>query len=162
MLQSSEQGSGIPGILRPFKEYLEKAHLSDETQVIFFGLPGTCLPFVELLCYAVRSLPIIPIFVPGLDISQARKMIYHKEAGFQIGERVVLEDSAVFVLMGGLSMPASNITVQDAEAFIKKYNPISILGICFMSMFEKTGWTARVSFDLLIDATVTVEIFINQ
>jgi len=56
--------SGVPGILRPFKEYIEKWALPSGSEIVFYGVPGTCTPFVELLCFAIRSLPVTCIFVP--------------------------------------------------------------------------------------------------
>lgn len=158
MMHTTQQEVGIPGILRPFKDYLEGLSLTTGTQVVFFGLPGTCLPFVELLCYAVRTLPITPVFVPVLNTTKARAMVYDEAFGFQVGEPITLSNTPIFVLMGGLSMPVSKVTSGDANALIATYNPSRVLGISFMSMFEKTGWITGVSFDLLIDATVTVTI----
>lgn len=162
MMHKIQQETGIPGILRPFKEHLEGLSLATGTQVVFFGLPGTCLPFVELLCYAVRTLPITPVFVPVLDTAKARAMVYDEAFGFRVGEPITLSNPQVFVLMGGLSMPVSKVTSGDANKLITTYSPSQVLGVSFMSMFEKTGWTTGVSFDLLIDATVSVTILKNQ
>ena len=74
---------GIPGMLRPFKEYLETWSLPEGAEVVFFGVPGTCTPFVELLCYAVRSLPCTFLFVPYLHENESRKMIYTEGLGYQ-------------------------------------------------------------------------------
>ncbi|MFA5416333.1 MAG: DUF2124 family protein, partial [Methanoregula sp.] len=58
---------GVPGILRPFKEYLQGIGLKADDQVIYYGCVGTCTPFVELLAIAVRGLHIQQVFVPLLD-----------------------------------------------------------------------------------------------
>jgi hypothetical protein len=54
----------------------------------------------------------------------------------------------VIVLMGGLSMPNSNVTAEQMKAAIAKYR-VPLVGVCFMSMFEKAGWLKMISFDLL-------------
>ncbi|HWQ66780.1 MAG TPA: DUF2124 family protein [Methanospirillum sp.] len=157
-MSSSQQLTGFPGMLRPFKEYLESANLPSGAEVVFFGLPGTCLPFVELLCYAVRTLPITPVFVPRLDISNAKILINIEGFGFQIGEQARISNPAILVMMGGLSMPVSGIAASDAARIVQEYSDASTIGICFMHMFEKTGWTSEISFDLLIDAQVSVDV----
>ncbi len=29
-----------------------------------------------------------------------------------------------------------------------------IIGVCFMNIFERTGWTKKISFDVLIDTNM--------
>lgn len=151
--------TGIPGMLRPYKEHLDSLSLTPEAQVVFFGLPGTCLPFVEILCYAVRNIPHKPVFVPVLDVLHPREIIHHEGLGFQTGEVVKIQNPAVIVIMGGLSMMGSGVSALDVKQVIASYSGASVLGICFMNMFEKTGWTQELQFDLLIDAEVTVDIY---
>ena len=49
---------GVPGILRPFKEFIEAKGLKKGDQIVYYGVPGTCMPFIELLGFAIRSLEI--------------------------------------------------------------------------------------------------------
>lgn len=157
-IMKTQKTTGIPGMLRPFKEFLEEKNLPGGAEVIFFGLPGTCLPFVELLCYAVRALPIQPVFVPALDTSRAHNLTYLDNTGYQIGEPVRTIKPSILVMMGGLSMPVSGITAADAARMVAQYRDTPVIGLCFMHMFEKTGWTREITFDLLIDAEITVDI----
>ncbi|WP_048145087.1 DUF2124 family protein [Methanosphaerula palustris] len=32
-------------------------------QIVYYGVPGTCIPFVELLAFALRSLDLEQVFV---------------------------------------------------------------------------------------------------
>jgi hypothetical protein len=149
---------GIPGMLRPFKEYLETWSLPPGAEVVFYGVPGTCTPFVELLCYAARSLSCTFLFVPYLDETKSRKMVYTEELGYQLGDHCLIRSPSVIILMGGLSMPGVPVNVKEVEAVLKKYPDVTRAGICFMHMFQKSGWLERISFDLLIDATISVDI----
>ncbi|HWQ64150.1 MAG TPA: DUF2124 family protein, partial [Methanospirillum sp.] len=152
---------GIPGMLRPFKEYLETWSLPEGAEVVFFGVPGTCTPFVELLCYAARSLPCTFLFAPYLHENESRKMVYTEGLGFQLGEPCKITNPSVFILMGGLSMPGVPVKIEDAEALLAKYQDVACAGICFMHMFQKSGWLDKISFDLLIDATIHVDITVE-
>jgi hypothetical protein len=42
----------------------------------------------------------------------------------------------------------------DVQALIQRHGPVKVVGVCFMSLFEKAGWLDTVSFDLMIDATI--------
>lgn len=155
---TSTSHQGIPGMLRPFKEYLEGWSLVCGAEVVFYGVPGTCTPFVELLCYAARSLPCTFLFVPYLDEAKSRKMMYTEGLGYQLGDHCPINNPSVIILMGGLAMPGVPVNVEETEAVLKKYPDVARVGICFMHMFQKAGWLERISFDLLIDATVGVDV----
>ena len=58
------------------------------------------------------------------------------------------------VIMGGLAMPYMPLSKGDVQALIRQHSPVTVVGICFMSMFEKAGWLDTISFDLMIDATL--------
>lgn len=145
---------GVPGMLRPFKEYLDTAGLPDGAQIVYYGCPGTCTPFIELLAFAIRKLPFEQVFVPYLNEDQARAISPAPGIGMQIGDRPGSLDPRVVVIMGGLAMPNIEVTAEETAALLAKYPQARQVGICFMSMFEKAGWTERIAFDLLIDATI--------
>ena len=148
-------------MLRPFKEYLEQKALPSEAEVVFYGVPGTCSPFVELLCYAVRSLPCTFLFVPYLQENASRKMNYTEGVGFQLGESCLIRNPSIFILMGGLAMPGVPVKIEEVEALLTKYPDVTCAGICFMHMFQKSGWLDQISFDLLIDATINVDVMVE-
>jgi len=62
----------VPGILRPFKTFIEEQKLAPGDQIVYYGVPGTCTPFVELLAFAIRSIPCEQVFVPLTDATKAR------------------------------------------------------------------------------------------
>ncbi|MDD3621037.1 MAG: DUF2124 domain-containing protein [Methanofollis sp.] len=149
-----EHLKGVPGILRPFKEYLDTTGLPEGAQIVYYGCPGTCTPFIELLAFAIRKLPFEQVFVPFLEEEKAREISPAAGIGMQIGDRPKGIDPQVVVIMGGLAMPNIEVTAEETAALLAKYPQARPVGVCFMSMFEKAGWTERITFDLLIDATI--------
>jgi hypothetical protein len=152
-----EKGQGVPGILRPFKEFIEKCSLPGGSEVVFYGVPGTCTPFVELLCFAIRSLPCRFIFVPYVDEEKARQLAMKPDVGFQAGELSPPKNPAVIVVMGGLAMPNMPVNADSLVPVLERWKGAPIIGVCFMHMFEKAGWLEKIPFNLLIDADITVE-----
>lgn len=144
----------VPGILRPFREYLLSLKLADGDQIVYYGCTGTCTPFVELLAMAMRGLRLEQVFVPLLDESRAKKIVEIPDIGMQVSGGPVLLRPRVIVIMGGLAMPHMPLTKEDVQALIHRHGPVKVIGVCFMSMFEKAGWLDTVSFDLMIDATL--------
>jgi len=165
-MQEIERFDGITGLLRPFKKYIEDLKLPAGSQVVFYGCSGTCLPIVELLAYAARSLPYKFIFVPFLSEEKAVYLELKDDIGMQTvsggtcgcGAGGVCEpiklDAKVVVIMGGLSMKSSGIPVADAQKVISKYD-CKRIGVCFMGFLEKEGWADALDLDLLIDATIS-------
>jgi hypothetical protein len=152
-MEKVESLSGVPGMLRPFKGYLKSLELKENDQVVFYGCPGTCTPFVELLGYAVRDLGCEIVFVPFLEEKNAVVLSNKENVGLQaFGSPEKIEPSLV-VIMGGLAMPNVPVSANDVKKTIEKYNS-GIAGICFMSMFEKEKWADVIDFDLMIDAKI--------
>ncbi len=143
----------VPGILRPFKTYVEEKKLPPGAQIVYYGVPGTCTPFIELLGFAIRSLPVEQIYVPTIDEKKARKIALVPDVGMQATGGPVVVKPALVVLMGGLSMPNSGVTAEQVKGVVGNY-PVPKVGVCFMKMFEKTGWLKVFDFDLLIDANI--------
>ena len=142
-------------MLRPFKEYLEKKGLSAGDQVVYYGCPGTCTPFVELLGFAVRGMNLEQVFVPYVDESKAQKLRLVSDIGMQAGGAVSVKSPKAVVVMGGLSMPNVPVTMEQVKSAVEKYPDAAMVGICFMNMFEKAGWLKGMEFDLLIDAMIS-------
>jgi hypothetical protein len=153
-MTTKEVFHGVPGILRPFKEYLEQNGLKKGDQVVYYGVPGTCTPFVELLGFAVRSLELEQVFVPLVDESKAHKIHHVPDIGMQVGTTLVSVHPKAIVIMGGLSMPNVPIKAEQVKAVIDRHTGILVIGVCFMHMFEKAGWLSTISFNYLIDATI--------
>lgn len=145
---------GVPGILRPFKEYLELNHVGKGDQVVYYGVPGTCTPFIELLAFAVRGLGLEQVFVPYFKEEQAKKIVSVEGVGMQISPDHMVLIPSVQVIMGGLAMPGVPVTVGDAKRMLARHKDSAVIGVCFNSMFEKATWINEISFDILIDATI--------
>lgn len=144
--------TGITGILRPFKEYLKDKNLPEGSQIAYYGCGGICTPFIELLAHATRTLNLTHLFVPQFNEGDARLLRIVPDVGMQVGEPGDV-NPAVIVLMGGLAMSGMASTIDEAKAVVSQHG-VPVAGVCFQSMFEKSGWLPEIAFDLLIDATI--------
>lgn len=149
-----ETYKSVPGILRPFKEYLQTLGLKSGDQIVYYGCVGTCTPFVELLAIAIRGLRTDQVFVPLLDETKAKKIVNIDDVGMQVSGGPARLNPKVLVIMGGLAMPNMPVPKEDVKALIQRHAGVKVIGVCFMSMFEKAGWLDDVSFDMMIDATI--------
>jgi hypothetical protein len=154
MMKEKQVLQGVPGILRPFKTYIEQCGMKPGDQIVYYGVPGTCTPFVELLGFAIRDLRVEQVFVPYLDESKARRMMLVADTGMQIADPVRITSPQAVVVMGGLSMPNVPVTADQMQHSISRYASVRKIGVCFMQMFEKAGWLDVITFDLLIDARI--------
>jgi hypothetical protein len=147
---------GVAGISRPFKSMIEQLGLHDEDTIMYVGLPGVCTPFVELLSYAIRTLKIRQVFVPSLDLNLAKKVQSVDNIGIQFGDSAEITKARVVVVLGGLAMPISPVSRDDVSLFLQRVllPGGSVIGVCFMNMFEQAGWTSAIPFNFLIDATI--------
>jgi len=153
-MAAKEVFSGVPGILRPFREFIEKSGIKKGDQIVYYGVPGTCTPFVELLAYAVRSLEPEQVFVPYADFSRAKRIAHVEDVGMQARMSPVTLKPKAVVVLGGLSMPNVPVKAEDVKAAIGRHPGVVVIGVCFMHMFEKAGWQKTIPFDLLIDANI--------
>ena len=153
-MTQKETFHGVPGILRPFKEFIEKKGLKKGDQIVYYGVPGTCTPFVELLAFAVRSLEPEQVFVPFVDEHRVKKIGHVDDVGMQARIAPVTCRPKAIVIMGGLAMPNVPVKAEQVKAVLGKHPGALVIGVCFMHMFEKAGWLSTVSFDCLIDATI--------
>jgi hypothetical protein len=153
-MASKEVFHGVPGILRPFKEFIEKKGWKKGDQIVYYGVPGTCTPFVELLAFAVRSLELEQVFVPFVDESRAKKISHVDDVGMQARAGPVTLNPKAIVIMGGLSMPNVPVKAEQVKTVLDKHPGTAVIGVCFMRMFEKAGWLNTITFDCLIDANI--------
>ena len=153
-MTQKETFHGVPGILRPFKEFIGKTGLKKGDQIVYYGVPGTCTPFVELLAFAVRSLEPEQAFVPYVDECRAKKIGHVDDVGMQARFGPVTLKPKVIVIMGGLSMPGIPVKVEQVKAMTGRHANAALIGVCFMHMFEKAGWLDTLTFDCLIDANI--------
>jgi hypothetical protein len=153
-MTTTEIHKSIPGILRPFKEYIKGLGLSEGDQIAYYGCVGTCTPFVELLAISIRSFPVEQVYVPLLEEPKAKMIRDVPDVGMQVSGGPATLHPNVIVLMGGLAMPLMPNSKEEVKAMITRHGNVKVIGVCFMSMFGKAGWLDTISFDLLIDANL--------
>ncbi len=153
-MELKEQLTGVPGMLRPFKAYLRDAGLDEGDQIVYYGCPGTCTPFIELLGFPVRDLSLEQVYVPYVDESTAKTIRPVEGVGMQVSGTAVRIDPKVIVLMGGLSMPGVPVEKKAVQAVVAAHPGAKVVGVCFMRMFQKMGWLDAFDFDLIIDAAI--------
>ncbi|MCX8175991.1 MAG: DUF2124 domain-containing protein [Candidatus Bathyarchaeota archaeon] len=151
------QGKGVVGLNRGFKKLLtEELNITSGCRVAFTGSPGTCLPFAELLAYAVRDLNLELYFIPNCLKEAAVKLRFVDGYGFQISEKVGIGKVKVIVVLGGLAMPGSSVSVEDLKKLILEITEKDtlVVGFSFMGILDKAGWVTRIGFNYLIDVTI--------
>ena len=52
-MSRKETFHGFPGILRPFREFIGSVGVRNGDQIVYYGVPGTCTPFVESLGFSL-------------------------------------------------------------------------------------------------------------
>ena len=144
----------VPGILRPFKEFCQNIGLTEGDQIVYYGCVGTCTPFIELLAVAIRGLKVEQVFVPALDETKAKKIVNVPDIGMQVSGGLAAVRPKAVVIMGGLAMPDVPVKKEQVKDLIARHGNVNVIGVCFMSMFEKAGWLDTISFDIMIDATI--------
>jgi hypothetical protein len=154
IMVSRETFHGVPGILRPFKEFVEAKGFKKDDQIVYYGVPGTCMPFIELLAFSLRSLDLDQVFVPLTDERKAHRIRDVPDIGMQARVASVTLAPKAVVIMGGLSMPNVPVKAEQVKAVIDRHPGAAVIGVCFMHMFEKAGWLNVLSFDCLIDANI--------
>ncbi len=154
--ETIEISKGVAGITRPFKDAIEKLKIGNEDIILYIGLPGVCTPFIELLSYAIRTLNLKQVYVPVINLESAMEVISVTNVGIQFGSFVSVKRAKVVVVLGGLSMQISPVNSDDVNLFIKNVlaEGGTVIGISFMNMFDKAGWSSAIPFDYIIDATI--------
>jgi len=153
-MPTQEITKSVPGILRPYKEFVQGLGIGKGDQIAYYGCTGTCTPFVELLAVAVRGLHAEQVFVPLLDEAKAKGIVDVPDVGMQVAGGPAMVAPKLMVVMGGLAMPLMPVTKEQVRDLARSHPGAGLAGVCFMSMFEKAGWLDTVDFDLMIDATI--------
>ena len=153
MLQLKDKRKGVEGLSRPFKELLMEYKLKDGAQIVYYGRPALCVPYIMVKSYEIRKLQIQQVFVPLLDESKAKVIKFVPDVGMQVSEETTEVHPQVVVLMGGLTMPDANISAKMALDHVSKYEP-KIVGACYMSELFEAKWPDVIPFDLLVDGII--------
>ncbi len=155
-----EQRTGIAGLTSSFKESV--ADLPPGSKVVFIGSVAVCTPFAELLAYAVKDLGFKLVYVPKANPAHARSIVWIENVGFSAsGEPADPKGADAIVVLGGLAMPKFGCPVDLVKSTITALSDgkdARVIGVCFMSIFERSGWTNELPFSKVIDATMTVQI----
>jgi hypothetical protein len=136
---------GIGGLLNDFRKICK-----DSQKITFIGTPGFCTPFAELLAFVIRDTQ--SAFMPNISVNETKALITTPQ-GMQLGHNVDPSADTVVVL-GGLAIPKMNVDVNDIKKIIEDITEPdnrTIIGVCFMSIFQETGWTETIDFDYLFD-----------
>jgi hypothetical protein len=151
-----ETSKGLSNLLKIFKAQMTALGMQRGNHIVFVGCAGTCLPFVELFAYTVRNDHVVMTFIPDGIIAEARSIWHVPGIGMQTGGAADPSGADIIVLLGGLSMPACTLGIEGSNDVINKIKKpgTKVMGVCFMSMFEKAGWYGKVPFDLVIDANI--------
>lgn len=151
-----ETTKGLSGMLKAFKSMMLSLGLAPTTKIAFVGNPGTCVPFIELFAYTIREQAQGMLFIPDGIIDDARAIWLVGGVGMQIGGLVDPYGADYVVLLGGLSMPGSKVSPEQAGQLAGKLLKPGgkVIGVCFMDMFAKAGWEDKVRFDLVMNADI--------
>ncbi len=145
--------SGLGGILNAFREITKESK-----RITFVGTPGFCTPFAELIAYPIRDAGKEMAFVANLDSNDAKRIVFTSH-GMQLAENVDAAADTV-VILGGLAMPKISVDVNTLNSMIGRIlgDGGLTIGVCFMSIFEQTGWYDVIDFDYVIDTHTSVKV----
>jgi hypothetical protein len=151
-----EKKSGIVGFTGAFRDSVKE--IQNGSKIVFTGSVAVCTPFIELLCYTIRDKDFQMVYVPKADLKKSKKIDEQQDIGFSVlNVKGDPKKPEVVVVMGGLAMPKFGCSPEDVSMMINEISgeqKPKIVGVCFMSIFEKTGWTKEIPFDVLIDTNM--------
>jgi hypothetical protein len=154
--QIVETSKGLSNFLKIYKAQMVSLGLKPGSKVAYIGCAGTCLPFIELFAFVLREAQVEQVFIPDGIVEETRSLGLVSGIGIQVGGMAIANGADLVVLFGGISMPQCTIGIEGTnEAIGKIMKPGGkVIGVCFMSMFEKAGWYGKVPFDTVIDAGI--------
>jgi len=142
IMEKMQDVKGLGGMLNGFRDLVK-----DDKRILFVGSPGFCTPFALFLGYPVREKELA--FVPGLEEKKARRMVA-TEYGMELGD-VANADADVVVVLGGMAMPKIGVQSSQMKDFLSRLKYKKLVGVCFMSIFEKAGWCQALPFDYVMN-----------
>ncbi|OPY52161.1 MAG: hypothetical protein A4E48_01247 [Methanosaeta sp. PtaU1.Bin060] len=142
IMEKIQDVKGLSGMLNGFRDLVK-----DDQKITFVGSPGFCTPFALLMGYPVREKELV--FVPGLAKEKARKIV-STEYGLELGGPADA-DADVVVILGGMAMPKIGVKVEEMKDFLTKIKHKKLIGVCFMSIFEKAGWCQALDYDYVMN-----------
>jgi hypothetical protein len=149
LMEKIQDAKGLGGMLNGFRELVK-----DDKRITFVGSPGFCTPFALFLGYPVREKELA--FVPGLNKEKARAIIA-TDYGLELGDKCSA-DAEVVVILGGMAMPKIGVNPNEMKDFLAKMRYDKLIGVCFMSIFEKSGWCQALKFDYVMNMIIEGDI----
>jgi len=148
--------SGIIGFTGAFRDSVKE--IDTGSKVVFTGSIAVCTPFIELLAYTIRDKDFEMVYVPKADIKVAKKIKEQPNIGYSVvTDQTDPQRPDAVVVMGGLAMPKFGCSPEDVLNMIEEISgnqKPKIIGVCFMNIFERAGWTKKIPFDVLIDTNM--------
>ncbi len=148
-MEKIQEVKGLGGMLNGFRDLVK-----DDQKITFVGSPGFCTPFALFLGYPVREKELA--FIPGIKKEKMRKIV-STEWGLELGDECSFEADSV-VILGGMAMPKIGVKPEEMADFLGNMKYKRLLGVCFMSIFEKAGWCEALSFDSVMNMLIEGEV----
>lgn len=164
---SISEDKGVSGLLKVYRDLVRKLLPQPGATIAFFGCPGVCTPFVELLAYTLRKEGYEMLYIPNTSVDRSRALVLKEEVGMQVGDFTAMKPADLAVVSGGLAMPVSCLTADDARKVVKEVlKPEGVtLGFCFLDYFKKAGWEENPPFQYVLnlreDSKVEVKTFLD-
>ncbi len=154
---------GIIGFTGSFRESLSE--IEKGSKIVFAGSVAVCTPFIELLSYSVRDKEYNLIYVPKSQKENSKTIKMRQGIGFSVmDEKADPDDPDVVVVMGGLAMPKFGCASEDVVELINDLSEQKpkVIGVCFMNIFERSGWDKKIPFDVILDTTLQTVLNNNE
>lgn len=139
-----DDSRGIKGMLVSFRKIMQQ--IEKKETIAFLGLPYTCTPLIDFLLYVIRDMGCKAYYVPQTHVNETVEVALGKYA-VDYGNEVDPGKVDVIVLLGGLAMPNKE-TLEDTQKAVQtlSHEESSVVGMCFMNMFERAGWMDGIPF----------------
>ena len=148
-MEKMQDVKGLGGMLNGFRDLVK-----DDKKIVFIGSPGFCTPFALFLGYPVREKSLA--FMPGLQMDKTRSIVA-TEHGMELASATDAQADVVVVL-GGMAMPKIGVQPEEMKKFLENMSYKKLIGVCFMSIFEKSGWCQILPFQYVMNINLKGDI----
>jgi hypothetical protein len=148
-MEKMQDVKGLGGMLNGFRDLVK-----DDKKIVFIGSPGFCTPFALFLGYPVREKSLA--FMPGLQMDKTRSIVA-TEHGMELAGATDAQADVVVVL-GGMAMPKIGVQLEEMKKFLENMSYKKLIGVCFMSIFEKSGWCQILPFQYVMNINLEGDI----
>lgn len=149
-MEKIQEVKGLGGMLNGFRDLVK-----DDQKIIFVGSPGFCTPFALFLGYPVREKEMA--FIPSLEKEKMRKIV-STECGLELADPCSFEADTV-VILGGMAMPKIGVKAEEMADFLSRMKYKRLIGVGFMSIFQKSGWSEALKFDSILDLIIDGHVY---